>query len=486
MKRLFIIISIVFFLVLISNTIDYYRVPFITFNSVEGSDELIKSGDKVYIIRKEKYERGDIIIANDVSWTDKKMYRVSRRIVGLPGEYVKDGGISLHDDQYAVRTAVTNGELTSVYRDVIPAANIYGVVIGEPLTDFKSRFAYFINRTIYIPEYIKLKLNFSVLSLYNNKVGTEIPTISRTITLAGKNEGDFIVEHEIGAGDKLWELIRAELMSRDDLKTRKEVDTEVDKIKNSLKATSGDELKKLGFSSGDIGILKIGDKIKILEIVGRYNIEANKENNKTAEKNRTNGSEKKFSCGADSIKDVDGNSYPTVIIANQCWMARNLNVGIKTSDADQQSDNNVIEKHCYNNNEADCADFGGLYQWDEMMQYSTAEKAKGICPDGWHIPTDAEYHSLEKYFSTGTCDSSRSEKPEDCFPAGSILKKGGSSKFDIVFAGSRHQYGMFAHLWSSSESDDRAWHRGFLTNSSGVTRTTIIKTNALSVRCIMD
>ena len=479
-KKALKIVIIVFALIIFSNIIDYYWMPFVTFNAVEEGDELIKNGDKVYIIKKDRYERGDIVITNDVSWKDKRMYQVSRKIVGLPDEYIEDGGVSLHNNQYAVRTAVTNSELQSVFRDVISASNIIGMIPDGSAIKSKSSWAYLISRTKYIPEYIKLKLSSSVLSLFD-KAGREVPTVSRTIMLASKNEGDFIVENEVVAGDRLWELIRAELLSRDDLKTDKEIDIEVDKIKDSLKAMPSDKLKEIGFSSGDTGILKVGDRIKILEIIGHYNIE----NNKIAKNNSVNNG-RGFICGADYIKDFDNNSYPTVLIGKQCWMAKNLNVGVRIDDRDKQSNNNVIEKHCYNNNEVDCADFGGLYQWDEMMQYSAIEKARGVCPEGWHIPTDVEYYSLEKYFSTGTCDSNRSEKPEDCFSAGSILKKGGSSKFDIVFAGSRYEYGMFAHLWSSSESGDRAWHRGFVTNSSGVTRTTISKGNALAVRCLKD
>jgi uncharacterized protein (TIGR02145 family) len=40
------------------------------------------------------------------------------------------------------------------------------------------------------------------------------------------------------------------------------------------------------------------------------------------------------------------------------------------------------------NSESYCDIYGGLYQWDEMMQYVTAEKTKGICPTGWHLPGD--------------------------------------------------------------------------------------------------
>jgi len=55
------------------------------------------------------------------------------------------------------------------------------------------------------------------------------------------------------------------------------------------------------------------------------------------------------------------------------------------------SNNSVIEKYCYNNEEDSCTKYGGLYQWDEMMQYTTEQGVRGICPAGWHLPTDEEW-----------------------------------------------------------------------------------------------
>jgi len=59
------------------------------------------------------------------------------------------------------------------------------------------------------------------------------------------------------------------------------------------------------------------------------------------------------------------------------------------------SNNGILEKYCYNNDPAKCATFGGLYRWDEAMQYTTVQGTQGICPSGWHIPTDEELKVLE-------------------------------------------------------------------------------------------
>ena len=102
-----------------------------------------------------------------------------------------------------------------------------------------------------------------------------------------------------------------------------------------------------------------------------------------------------FYC-ADSITDVrDGQKYKIVQIGSQCWMAQNLNIGIMINGGNEQIDNDTIEKYCYDNDPANCDIYGGLYKWDEMMQYMTTEGAQGICPDDWYVPTDEEWKMLE-------------------------------------------------------------------------------------------
>ena len=90
-----------------------------------------------------------------------------------------------------------------------------------------------------------------------------------------------------------------------------------------------------------------------------------------------------------------GRIYHTVKIDAQCWLKENLNIGIMISGAQNQSDNNLIEKYCYNNDSANCSAYGGLYQWNEAMQYLlVGVNVQGICPYGWHIPDKTEYSTL--------------------------------------------------------------------------------------------
>lgn len=206
-----------------------------------------------------------------------------------------------------------------------------------------------------------------------------------------------------------------------------------------------------------------------------------------------------FVCGTSRVIDADGNVYATVQIGNQCWLAENLKVGRRIAGASAQSDNGIIEKYCHSNDENICAREGGLYQWNEAMQYVTTPGAQGICPDGWHIPTDSEQHILEDYLKAAdsSCDARRNGV-WDCVPAGSHLfyflpNSDNSSGFSAPLAGYRDPDGTFYHrgtnayFWSSSEgAAGEAWKRYLDSGSSAIGRCDSDKTNAFSVRCLKD
>ena len=95
-----------------------------------------------------------------------------------------------------------------------------------------------------------------------------------------------------------------------------------------------------------------------------------------------------------------GQTYNTVEIGTQCWFKENVNIGTRINGSSDQTNNGIIEKYCYDDLESNCDIYGGLYQWDEVMAYSSTEGAQGICPPGWHIPTDCEWCTLTYYLDT--------------------------------------------------------------------------------------
>jgi uncharacterized protein (TIGR02145 family) len=102
------------------------------------------------------------------------------------------------------------------------------------------------------------------------------------------------------------------------------------------------------------------------------------------------------------VVDMEGNVYKIVKIGTQTWMAENLNIGMQVSPSYSHLDNGVIEKYCYADNKINCDIYGGLYEWRETMQYSPLDTGiigttQGICPVGWHVPTDSEWIMLINY-----------------------------------------------------------------------------------------
>jgi len=91
----------------------------------------------------------------------------------------------------------------------------------------------------------------------------------------------------------------------------------------------------------------------------------------------------------------EGQTYNTVQVFSQCWLKENLNVGMMIQSSEDMTDNDIIEKYCYDNDPTNCDIYGGLYQWWEMMQYSIQQGLQGICPPGWHIPRDEELKILD-------------------------------------------------------------------------------------------
>jgi uncharacterized protein (TIGR02145 family) len=183
----------------------------------------------------------------------------------------------------------------------------------------------------------------------------------------------------------------------------------------------------------------------------------------------------------DSLTDSrDGKKYDLVLIGNQCWMAQNLNIGTRIDGTADQTDNSTTEKYCYNDLESSCDDGGGFYQWDEAMGYNTTEGDQGICPDGFHLPTDQELKTLEGMADSnyGVGDPEWNKAGCRGSDAGTNLKSTGgwdtgctgidALGFKVLSTGYRNTDGSFTSagtgtfLWSSSQRPEGGiWPRNF-------------------------
>jgi len=208
--------------------------------------------------------------------------------------------------------------------------------------------------------------------------------------------------------------------------------------------------------------------------------------------------------GLPTVRDADGNIYNTILIGDQCWMKENLNIGAMIASENAMLNNGIIEKYCFGNNEDSCNKYGGLYQWQEIMQYSNLSGAQGICPTNWHIPNDDEWKVLE-----GTVDSQYGvgdEVWENLFyrgyDAGKNLKisNGWSNAnstdpfgFSALPGGFRLVDGWFystmvcGHWWTSTEYSLTEALQVYLESYSDQSgRYNSIKEVGFSVRCLKD
>jgi uncharacterized protein (TIGR02145 family) len=201
-----------------------------------------------------------------------------------------------------------------------------------------------------------------------------------------------------------------------------------------------------------------------------------------------------INCGVDQVQDAYGNLYNTVQIGSQCWMAENLNAGRMVDSWVDQSNNTIIEKYCYNDDLDYCATDGGLYQWDEMMMYSATDGAQGICPKGWHIPTDTEWKTME--ITLGMSQTQADGTNWRGVDQGNQLKAGGASGFEARLSGfhfpnsSFYYYNQSTVFWTATTTNEIgyvSWNRCLSFNEPRVSRTGYYSWEmGLSVRCVKD
>lgn len=214
-----------------------------------------------------------------------------------------------------------------------------------------------------------------------------------------------------------------------------------------------------------------------------------------------------FTCGDLLIDTRDGQEYTTVQIGEQCWMAENLNIGTRINGSSSQNDNNILEKYCYNDSEVNCNTYGGLYQWEEMTDYSNTSTVQGICPGGWHLPTMDEWFTLISVVSAKVeyqCNNNPeyigkslasvsywTSTYEPVCAVGLNPTSNNATGFSGMPAGQRtssgnfNPIGIFCNWWSTDTYiGSNAWSFNMYYKSVGLNNSTYSKDYGFSVRCL--
>jgi uncharacterized protein (TIGR02145 family) len=221
----------------------------------------------------------------------------------------------------------------------------------------------------------------------------------------------------------------------------------------------------------------------------------------------------KYKC----VKDKEGNSYATIKIGEQTWMAENLRTSVYSNG--DPIPTNVTENyqwetlttgawaHYFNDSKYETP-YGKLYNW-----YAVADP-RNVCPTGWHVPSDAEWNTLVGFLdpsfnpnATGSLESGMQSEI-----AGGKLKSTGTNYWQSPntdannesgfsgLPGGFRPHGPFYDLgydggwWSSTENTmnygpsvfNLAWYRWVYKESADLCRASAGKATGLSVRCIKD
>lgn len=223
------------------------------------------------------------------------------------------------------------------------------------------------------------------------------------------------------------------------------------------------------------------------------------------------------SCG--ELTDYDGNTYQTVKIGSQCWMKENLRT---THDPTGRiiislgpSDNNFMGCRYYpNGKSSNVSTYGYLYDWKAVMRFSSSSSAnpsgvQGICPNGWHVPSSAEWKQLTDYVSSqsqyvcGDHNSNIAKSLSSCIGwessasacnVGTTPGNNNATGFGALPAGYFENniygdYGKAACYWSTTEYEQNnsgAYSFDLKNFDSVVYKNGTNKRDGLSVRCLRD
>jgi uncharacterized protein (TIGR02145 family) len=188
-------------------------------------------------------------------------------------------------------------------------------------------------------------------------------------------------------------------------------------------------------------------------------------------------------------------TYSVVEIGGQCWMQESIDVNPTESPTWVNSSD--VGWYGYYNDNYQAAGEGTLLQWSAAMNGATTERAQGVCPTDWHIPSDCEWMYLENSLGM-TIAEQQGTGWRNSGTVGSKLSTltatgTNSSGFTALLAGYRITNGTFSFRgaygawWSSSESSaSNALYRSLVSSQAGVFRYSYNKDNGFSVRCLKD
>ncbi len=206
-----------------------------------------------------------------------------------------------------------------------------------------------------------------------------------------------------------------------------------------------------------------------------------------------------------TVTDIDGNEYKTVIIGDQTWMAENLKVthyasgtsiSLVTDRDEWKNFSNSKKAYCFYDNDESLG-YGALYTYAAATNGdSSGSNVQGVCPDGWHLPSDSEWTVLEDYIS----DDGHSGSEGTALKASSGWADDGDGtdnySFNALPGGCRYKTngafsngGSFGYWWTSTIyyfDNSYAYDRSLYNTNEAVIKNNIGKSYGLSVRCVKD
>lgn len=196
----------------------------------------------------------------------------------------------------------------------------------------------------------------------------------------------------------------------------------------------------------------------------------------------------------------DNQTYKTVVIGTQTWMAENLNY------ADSAATPNLAgNSWCYGDSAEYCAKYGRLYTWAAVMNVPSTYDSEilgdsvnhqGICPEGWHVPRSSEWSTLEDFAGDSSSDNvatylkAKSGWYSDAYHDGYGTDAYGFSALPggyYIGSGSFERVGRNGHWWTATESSSTiAYYRNMDYGFTYVNAEYYFKEYGRSLRCLKD